>query len=161
MSLTNTVASEGMPEARWFSLKGIGILVAGLALGAAIGLAIANTSTTIDAPEASVTGMAFDDFIRLNTTAYDGLAPVVSAVVVEPRAVDPGFFEMNVGSFDGLAPAASAIATADPRFVEINTASLEYPVASAVVTDGLFVELNIGSLEYPGRGYTEPSSGLR
>jgi hypothetical protein len=149
-----------MPEARWFSLKGIGILVAGLALGAAIGLAIANTSTTIDAPEVSVTGMALDDFIRLNTTAYDGLAPVVSAVVVEPRAVDPGFFEVNVGSFNGLAPEVSASA-ADPTFVEINTASLEYPVASAVVVDAHFLEANVISLEYPGRGYIEPSSRLR
>ena len=72
MSLTSTVAYEDMPKARGFSVKGIGILVVGLVLGAAIGLAIASFTSTTD-------------------------APAVSAVVVEPRVFHPGFFEMNVG----------------------------------------------------------------
>jgi len=118
MSLTNTVAYEGMPKARGFSVKGIAILVAGLVLGAAIGFAIANFTSTTDAPTAS-------------------------AVVVEPRAVDPHFWEANVESFEGLAPAASAVVV-EPRAV-----------------DPHFWEANVGPLEYPGLSYTEPSNGPR
>ena len=137
MSLTtNTIAYEG-PRARGISVKGVAILVAGLVLGAVVGLAIATSSTTTDAPEAVVTGMALDDFIRLNTTAFNGLAPVGSTAVVESVAVDPGFLDINVGSFNGLAPAAS------------------------VAVDPWFLEMNIGSLEYQAGGYTEPSSGIR
>jgi hypothetical protein len=118
MLLTSTVAYEGMPKARGFSVKGIAILAAGLILGAAIGFAIANFTSTTDAPTAS-------------------------AVVVEPRTVDPHFLEMNVGSFEGLALAGSAVVV-EPR----------------VFHPGFF-EMNVGSLEYQGLSYTEPSSGPR
>jgi hypothetical protein len=138
-----------------------------LFLGAAIGLVVANYSTTTDAPEAPVTGMALDDFIRLNTTSYKGLAPAATAAVVESLPVDPGFFDMNVGLFDGLAPAASA-AAADPRFVDINTTALAWlsraataTVAEYWVVDPGFLEMNIGLLEYPVTGYTEPLGGIR
>jgi hypothetical protein len=100
MSLTSTVAYEDIPKARGFSVKGLGILVAGLVLGASIGLAIASFTSATDAPEVSVTVMDLDDFIRLNTTSLDGIAPAGSAVVVEPRAVDPHFLEANVGSLE-------------------------------------------------------------
>jgi hypothetical protein len=134
MSLTNTIAYEG-PRARGVSVKGMGILVAGLVLGAVIGLATATSSTTTDEPEASVTGMALDDFIRLNTTSLNGLAP---AGVVESVAVDPGFVEMNTTSFDGLVR-----------------------VASPQTVNPSFLEMNIGFLEYPTGGYAEPSNGFR
>jgi hypothetical protein len=98
MSLTSTVAYEDIPKARGFSVKGLGILVAGLVLGASIGLAIASFTSATDAPEVSVTVMDLDDFIRLNTTSLEGIAPAGSAVVVEPRAADPHFLEMNIGS---------------------------------------------------------------
>jgi hypothetical protein len=106
MLLTSTVAYEGMPKERGFSVKGIAILAAGLVLGAAIGFAIANFTSTTDAPTAS-------------------------AVVVEPWTVDPHFLEMNVGSFESLALAGSAVVvepwTVDPHFWEANVGSLEYP----------------------------------
>lgn len=124
-------------EGERFSLKGIGILLAGVVLGATIGLVVASNSAATDAPEVSVPGMAFDDFIRLNTTSFNGLAPVVSAGVVESVSVDPGFLEINTTSFNGLAPAVSA--AVDPGFLE----------------------RNIASLEYPARDRAEPSSGLR
>jgi hypothetical protein len=118
MLLMSTVAYEGMPKARGFSVKGIAILVAGLVLGAAIGFAIASFTSTTDAPTAS-------------------------AVVVEPRPVDPHFWEANVGSFEGLAPAGSAV------------------VVEPWTVDPHFLEANVGSLEYLGLSYTEPSSGPR
>jgi hypothetical protein len=99
--MATTIAYDGMDTTKGFSFKGIGILVAGLILGSTIGLAIASNSTTTDVPAASTTGMALDDFIRLNTTSYNGLAPVATtAVAAEPLAVDPGFLEMNIGSFE-------------------------------------------------------------
>ena len=158
MSLTNTIAYEG-PRAKGISVKGIGILVAGLVLGAALGLVVASSSTTTDAPEVSVTGMALDDLIRLNTTSFNGLAPVASAAVVESVSVDPGFLEINTTSFNGLAPVVSA--AVDPGFLEINTTSFDglAPVATAV--DPRFLEINIGSFEHLEGGYTERSNGLR
>jgi hypothetical protein len=45
--------------------------------------------------------MALDDFIRLNTTSYNGLAlGATNTVAAESLAVDPGFLEMNIGSFE-------------------------------------------------------------
>jgi hypothetical protein len=161
MSLTtNTIAYEG-PRARGISVRGIGILVAGLVLGSVIGLAIATSSTTTDAPEASVTGMALDDFIRLNTTSLNGLAPVASAAVVESVSVDPGFLEINTTSFNGLAPVAASVV--DPGFLEMNVGSFDglTRVVSPQPVEPSFLEMNIGSLEYPAGGYTEPSSGIR
>jgi len=184
MSLTtNTIAYEG-PRARGISVRGIGILVAGLVLGSVIGLAIATSSTTTDAPEAAVTGMALDDFIRLNTTSFNGLAPVASAAVVEPVSVDPGFLEINTTSFDGLGPVAANVvdprflwmnvgsfnglgpvtaSVTDPGFLEMNVGSFDglTRVASPQPVDPSFLEMNIGSIEYPTGGYTEPSSGIR
>jgi hypothetical protein len=102
MSLTtNTIAHEG-PRARGISVRGIGILVAGLAL---------------------------DDFTRLNTTSLNGLAPVASAAVASSVSVHPGFVEMHTTTFDGLTRMARA-QTVDPAFLEMNIGSLEYPAGS-------------------------------
>ena len=159
--MSSTITYGGTHTAREFSFKGIGILVAGLVLGAAIGVAIASYSTTTDIPEVSVTGMPLDDFIRLNTTSYNGLAPAATAVVVESVAVDPGFLEINVGSFNGLAPAASA--AVNPGFLEMNVGSFDglTQVVSPQTVEPSFLEMNIGSLEFPAGGYSEPSNGLR
>jgi hypothetical protein len=154
-TMSSALTYEGTPEATGVSFKGIGILVAGLVLGAAIGLVVANTSTTTDAPEVSVTGMALDDFIRLNTTSYNGLAPVATVAVVESLQVHPGFFDMNVGSFDGLAPVAAAAVV--PGYLETPIISVAPATAPA---DPGFLDMNIGSLEYPVTGYSEPLGGI-
>lgn len=157
--MSSALTYEGTPEATGVSFKGIGILVAGLVLGAAIGLVVANTSTTTDAPEVSVTGMALDNFIRLNTTSYNGLAPVATAAVVGSLSVDPGFLEINTTSFNGLAPVV--VAAVDPGFLEMNVGSYEGHSRVATAADANFLEMNIGSLGYPATSYSERSSGIR
>ena len=161
MSLTtNTIAYEG-PRARGISVRGVAILVAGLVLGAVVGLAIATSSSSTVAPEAVVTGMALDDFIRLNTTSFNGLAPVASAAVAPSVSVDPGFLEINTTAFNGLAPVVSA--AVDPRFLWINVGSFDglTRMTTPQTVDPSWLEMNIGSLEYPARSYSEPSSGIR
>jgi hypothetical protein len=147
MLLTSTVAYEGMPKERGFSVKGIAILAAGLVLGAAIGFAIANFTSTTDAPTASavvVEAWTVDPhFLEMNVGSFESLALAGSAVVVEPWTVDPHFWEANVGSFEGLALAGSAVVV-EPRAV-----------------DPHFWEANVESLEYLSLSYTEPSSGPR
>ena len=140
MSLFSTIAYDGVPQARGFSLKGIGILVAGLVLGTVVGLTIANNPTTVDAPRASDTAMALDDFIRLNTTSYEGLVPAGSVAAITPQRVGDAFLDMNITSYEGLAPAGSVAAITPQRvgetFLDMNIASYEglAPVAGAAVT---------------------------
>jgi hypothetical protein len=145
MSLLSTIAYDGTHETREIPFKGIGAVVAALVLGAAIGFVIADNPPAVDAPVAAATGMALDDFIRLNTTSYEGLSPTAAA----PQADAQSFIEMNVTSFEGLAPVT---ATVDP-FFEMNIASYEglAPVTAAVatpqtVTDS-FLHMNIASYE--------------
>ena len=136
MSLFSTIAHDGAVPARGFSLKGIGMMAAGLALGVTVGFVIGTNGTAAEpsvTPAATVTGLAYDDFVRLNTTDLDGLVPAASAKAIEsPAVVDP-FIEMNTTSFDGLVPVAAAngekSGNASEEFQYWNIASLEYPAA--------------------------------
>ncbi len=146
MSLFSTIAHDGAAPARGFSLKGIGMMAAGLALGVTVGFVIGTNGTAAEpsvTPAATVTGLAYDDFVRLNTTDLDGLVPAASAKAIEsPAVVDP-FIEMNTTSFDGLVPVAAA------NGEKSGNASEE------------FQYWNIASLEYPAARYSQQSSGPR
>jgi len=111
MSLFSTIAHEGAPQARGFSLKGIAMMAAGLALGVAVGFVIGTNGTAAEVsatPIATVTGLAYDDFVRVNTTDLDGLAGVASAQAIESPAVVDRFIRVNTTDLDGLAGVASA-----------------------------------------------------
>jgi len=133
MSIFSTIAYDSTHETRRIPFKGIGSVIAALVLGAAIGFAIADNPPAADAPTAASTGIALDDFIRLNTTSYDGLVPAASAAVIESQSVgDANFLYWNTTAFDNLIPMESAAVsqapnTVDPDFWHWNVASLEYP----------------------------------
>ena len=176
MSLFSTIAHDGATPARGFSPKAIGMVAAGLALAVVVGFVATNSRTTAepsDTPAATVTGLAHDDFVRLNTTDLDALVPAASAKAIEsPAVVDP-FIQMNTTSFDGLVPVAAAAViesqmVVDPNFLYWNTTALEnlVPVAAANgETSGNVSEefqyWNIASLEYPAARYSQQSSGPR
>ena len=176
MSLFSTIAHDGAAPARGFSLKGIGMMAAGLALGVTVGFVIANSGTAAEpsaAAVATVTGLANDDFVRLNATDLDALVPAASAQAIEsPAVVDP-FIQMNTTDLDGLVGAAAAAVTesqrvVDPNFLYWNTTALEnlVPVAAADgETSGNvseeFLYWNIASLEYSAARYSQQSSGPR
>lgn len=146
MSLLNTIAHEGAVPARGFSPKGIGMMAAGLALGVAIGFGIVNNQSATESSAnsaAPATGLAQDEFIRLNTTAYDGMVPAASVPVTEAQAVVDPFIEINTTALDALVPAAS-VAVVDP-FVHINTTSYEGlvpTVSTAVIGSQSVVDSN-------------------
>ena len=172
MSLFSTIAHDGAAPARGFSLKGIGMMAAGLALGVTVGFVIGTNGTAAEpsaTPLATVTGLAYDDFVRLNTTDLDGLVPAASAKAIEsPAVVDP-FIEMNTTSFDGLVAVIESQKVVDPNFLYWNTTALDnlVPVASAAViksqseVDPNFLYWNIASLEYPAARHSQQSSGPR
>jgi hypothetical protein len=148
MSLFSTIAYDGTHETKQIPYKGIGAAVAALVLGAAIGFVIADNPPAVDAPVAAATGMALDDFIRLNTTSYEGLAPVTAAVAT-PQTDAQSFIEMNVTSFEGLAPVTAAVATpqTDPQsFIEMNVTPFE-GLAPVTTTVDPFLEMNVTSFE--------------
>ena len=171
MSLFSTIAHDGAAPARGFSLKGIGMMAAGLALGVAVGFVIGTNGTAAESsvtPAATVTGLAHDDFVRLNTTDLDALVPAASAKAIEsPAVVDP-FIQMNTTSFDGLVAGIESQSVVDPNFLYWNTTALEnlVPVAAANGeksgnVSGEFLYWNIASLEYPAARYSQQSSGPR
>ena len=171
MSLFSTIAHEGAVPARGFSLKGIGMMAAGLALGVAVGFVIGNSGAAAESsatPVATVTGLAYDDFVRLNTTDLDALVPATSAKAIEsPAVVDP-FIEMNTTSFGGLVAVIESQRVVDPNFLYWNTTALDnlVPVAAANgeksgnVSEE-FLYWNIASREYPAARHSQQSSGPR
>ena len=153
MSLTSTIAYETTQQARGFSFRGIGLMVAALIIGAAVGITIANNPTATEAPAVPDTGMALDDFIRLNTTSYEGLVPVSAAAAVEAQGVGDAFIDMNVTSYEGFAPAAAAQPqTVGQAFVDMNVTSYEglapAVASSSAVTQHVgdaFIDMNVTS----------------
>ena len=148
MSLFSTIAHEGAAPARGFSLKGIGMIAAGLALGVAVGFVIGNSGAAAESsatPVATVTGLAHDDFVRLNTTDLDALVPATSAKAIEsPAVVDP-FIEMNTTSFGGLVAVIESQRVVDPNFLYWNTTALDNLVsvaAAAVIESQRVVDPN-------------------
>jgi hypothetical protein len=134
MSLTSTIAYETTQQAKEFSFKGIGLMVAALIFGAVVGITIANNPTATEAPAVATTGLALDDFIRLNTTSYEGLVPVATAAAVETQGVGDAFIDMNVASYEGLAPVtATEPQQVGQAFIDMNVASYE-GIAPVVAT---------------------------
>lgn len=145
MSLFSTLAHGGAVPAKRFSLKGIGMGAVGIALGITVGLVIANNRTA-DLPEqtaAAATGLAHDDFLRLNTSDLPKLSPVAPDAI-EPQPVVDLFIHINTTAYDGLVPAAPSAAIGVRGAVDPN-----------------FLYWNITSLEYPSARYSEPSNGPR
>ena len=149
MSLTNTIAHDGAAPTRGFSFKGIGMMAAGLALGVAIGLTIANNGNAAELPTpvaAPSAGLAYDDFVRVNTTGLDSVTAAAASVpVIESQtAVDSGFIYLNTTALDGVVSAASV------PVIESQTA-----------VDSGFIYLNTTALDSPTAPYAENSSGPR
>ncbi|MCA1737130.1 MAG: hypothetical protein LC739_13835 [Actinobacteria bacterium] len=139
MSLFSTIAHDGPIPARALRPMGIWLMAAGLALAATVGLLIVNNPGAEPDPAApTATRMSHDEFVRLNTTALDGLAP--AAVIVESQKVMDPFVYINTTALDGLATAAV--------------------VESRKVVDP-FTYINTTALEYSPAGYAEPSTGPR
>ncbi|MFV1963644.1 MAG: hypothetical protein ACC658_17695 [Acidimicrobiia bacterium] len=106
MSLFSTIAHDGATPTRGFSLKGIGMMMAGLAIGVAIGFVIINSRTAVEpsaTATAPATGLAPDAFLRLNTTDLENLAPAASAAATEARTLDANVPWWNTESFKNLA----------------------------------------------------------
>jgi hypothetical protein len=178
MSLFSTIAHDGAAPARGFSLKRIGMMAAGLALGVGIGFVIINSRTVAEpsaTAKAPATGLAYDDFVRLNTTDLDNLVPAASAAATGAQALgDPTVPWWNTEAFKNLVPGASAAATEtqvldDPSVPYWSTERFKnlVPAASAAVNgsqsvvDSNFLYRNIASLEYPVARYSEQPSGPR
>lgn len=170
MSLLSAIAYDGTHETREIPYKGIGAAVAALVLGAAIGFVIGDNPPAVDVPVAAATGMALDDFIRLNTTSYEGLAPV-TATVATPQTATNSFLNMNVTSYDGLVPSAVAEThkTVDPSFLywnieAFNNLSPVEPSAvlrSVTTADGNLWAINVTSFGHEAYQYAEQPSGPR
>ena len=130
MSLLNTIAIEGTTPHRGFRLKGIGTMVAVLALGVALGFALSSIDVPGETAQASSGSLGHVEFLELNTSSYDGLVPAAAVVVADSRiAIDP-FMEMNTTSYDGLVPAsATNPQSVTGAFIDMNTTSFEYPAA--------------------------------
>ena len=138
MSLFGTLAHEGTLSTN-SSRRGL-LTIVGAALVIALGL-FAISKATDESPVVVNTisdSLAHqEEFIRLNTTALDALAP---AAVVEPLMdVDP-FLYWNTTALDALAPAA---------------------VVEPLMDVDPFLYWNTTALEYPQTGYVEPESGPR
>ncbi|MEA1902390.1 MAG: hypothetical protein U9N56_02570 [Actinomycetota bacterium] len=176
MSLFSTIAHDGAAPTRGFSPKAIGMMVAALALGVALGFVIGNSRTAAESSATAVapaTGLALDDFVRLNTTDLGNWVPAASAAAIESQAVIDPFIQMNTTDLDALVAAASATvigsqAGVNPDFLSLNTTSYDglVPAASANgQTSGTvseeFLDWNIASLEYSAARYSEQSSGPR
>ena len=115
MSLFSRIAREGAAPARGFSLKWTGMVAAGLALGVAGGFVIVNSRPAAEPfppVSATATGLAHDDFVRLNTTELETVAPASAGLTESAPAVDP-FIQINTTALENL----------------VATGSLEHPTA--------------------------------
>lgn len=110
MSLFSTIAHDGPVPARGLP-KRMWMMAAGLLLTVTVGFVIVNSTAAEPEDTATATNarLSHEEFIRINTTALDALAPATAAVKSEDLA-DP-FIYINTTVLDGLAPAAGAIET--------------------------------------------------
>jgi hypothetical protein len=99
MSLFSTIAHDGPIPARGVRPNGIRMMAAGLTLAASVGLVIVNNTGTEPGPTTRIASrMAHDEFVRLNTTALDGLTP--AAVIVESQKVVDPFIYINTTALE-------------------------------------------------------------
>ena len=157
MSLFSTIAHEGIPSSRRITVRGIGMAVVTLALGAAIGLVVSENRTTTDqvSQPAAAAGLAHGEFLRLNTTDLEYLTPMVPALSSTAVAgkVDP-FQYANVGSFDGLIGVYEERHLVDAAFADMNVASYENltPMVPGLAS---FIDANVGSYDGLSRIWEE------
>ena len=105
MSLFSTIAHDEAPTSKRITVRGIGMAVVTLVLGAAIGFVVSENRTTNDqvSQPAAAAGLAHGEFLRLNTTDLEYLTPMVSALPSTAVAGRVDSFQYaNIGSFDGL-----------------------------------------------------------
>lgn len=132
MSLFNTIAHDGTPSARGVFARGGVVIAIGLALAIAVGFSMADGGAAEKSPArtwSAASGLAHDEFLRLNTTALDALVPAAPAVT-GPQGVVDRFTYLNTTALDALVPAASAVTGSQgvvDRFIYLNTTALEYP----------------------------------
>ncbi len=185
MSHTGTIAHHRVPHIRGPWLDRIAVAAAGFALGAAAVFLVDLGGTevkvdqtravteTVASPEAKVTGMVFDDFLRLNTTELGSWSPQTQAYVVPAAAAVDPFTYLNTTAYDGLVPLASAAAIVsenpvDPDFLYWNTTALDDLVPSVEAQSQdlgnateEFLYWNTTSLEYPPTAYAQQPNGPR
>jgi hypothetical protein len=128
MSLLNTIAHPKTTGTK-ISVRGT-IMVLVLGAWIAIGSAVAGPGAVDDAnPTDMVAGrLAHEDFLRLNTTELEYLAPSLEVDVIESEPqVDP-FIYLNTTALEGLVPrqAAGGLNTVSEEFLWWNIESLEY-----------------------------------
>jgi hypothetical protein len=124
MSHFSTITHHETPQLRHVSRGGIEIAVAIVALGAALVFVISQNEPTADqaqAPAAAATGLAAEDFLRLNTIDLEYLSPAISDLpgTASAATVDP-FEYANIGSYEGLNRVHEARYAVDPDFMKIN-----------------------------------------
>ena len=158
MSLFSTIAHEGIPSSRRITVRGIGMAVVTLVLGAVIGFVVSENRTTTDQvsqPATATAGLAHGEFLRLNTTDLEYLTPMVPALPSTPVAgkVDP-FQYVNVGSFDGLIGVYEERHLVDPAFADMNVSSYENltPMVPGLAS---FIDANVGSYDGLSRIWEE------
>ena len=164
MSLFSTIAHDGMAPARRFSPKGMRMVAVGLALGVVIGFTVSSRTAEQSSGMATAApaGSSHEDFLRLNTTALEGLSlpgpidtpgvQVAPAAVTKPQSAVDRFINLNT-TLEGL----SLPGPIDTPGVQVVPAAVTKP-QSAV---DRFIYLNTTALDYLPDRYLEPSRGPR
>jgi hypothetical protein len=161
MTQISATAPRSGSEAR--RLRSAGLIVVGLVLGVALGLAIEFPLTT-EVPEQPVSRVSQEAFVRLNTTDLAQL----DLRALSPVTVDRFTF-WNVDSYVGLASVDEGIRQrSKDAFIYWNTTafanlapSQSREEMSSGGMDGKFLEWNTTSLEYPTAEYAQQPSGPR
>jgi hypothetical protein len=139
MSQFNTITHHETPQMRHVSRRGIEIAVAIVALGAALVFVISQNEPTVDqagAPVVAATGLAAEDFMRLNTIDLEYLSPAISDLPGTASAVTVDPFEYaNVGSYDWLNRMHEARHAVDPNFMKMNVDSYDWLNETTAITE--------------------------
>lgn len=130
MSQFSTISHHETPQLSHFLRRGIEIAVAIVALGAALVFVISQNEPAADqaqAPVTAATGMAAEDFLRINTIDLEYLSQAISDLpgTASPVTVDP-FEYANVGSYDWLNRMHEERHAVDPDFMYMNVESYEW-----------------------------------
>jgi hypothetical protein len=172
MSLSNTIAHDGVPSARRTSVTA-SVVTTALALAVAtVGIAIFQrvTHETPGAAIAVQSQLTGEEFVQLNTT---DLPRLVDSEVLAPALAGEEFVRLNTTSLPELGVVGSAGSASEglavEEFVRLNTISLpELGVVGSAgsASEGLaveeFVRLNTTSLpQASDPEYAEPASGPR
>lgn len=130
MSQFSTITHHETPQLRHVSRRGIEIAVAIVALGATLVFVISQNEPTADqaqAPVAAATGLAAEDFLRINTIDLENLSQAISDQPGTASAITVDPFEYaNVGSYDWLISVAEERHAVDPDFMKVNVGSYDW-----------------------------------